>query len=201
MQAASRITRDETGCTNTKNGRENTMNKTPTQLLIAAAILIALSAVLVAALLAGTSEPLQPPENTTKVTAAPGTLILLRPGADGVDHSATLNISGHVIDDPDIANHLWNKVTEYNRSINDYGVNETGYLTVLLATSYAPEEPEKTLAAIDQITAAKKTPLLPVRFIIAKLDFQIEIADEFWHNASVTEERLAEILQNIPATT
>lgn len=110
------------------------MNKTPTQLLIAAAILIALSAVLVAALLAGTSEPLQPPENTTKVTAALGTLILLRPGADGVDHSATLNISGHVIDDPDIANHLWNKVTEYDRSINDYGVNETGYLTVLLCT-------------------------------------------------------------------
>lgn len=142
-----------------KNGRENTMNKTYTQLLIAAAILIALSAVLAAALLAGTSEPPQPPENATKVTAAPGTLILLRPGADGVDHSATLNVSRHTISDPDLEDYLWNKVTEYNRSINNYGVNETGYLTILLETTYAPEEPEKTLAAIDKITAAKKSRL------------------------------------------
>ena len=118
-----------------------------------------------------------------------------------MDHSATLNISGHVIDDPDIANHLWNKVTEYDRSINDYGVNETGYLTVLLETYYSSEEPEKTLAAIDQITAAKKIPPLPVQFIIAELDFQIEIPENLKHDASVTEDRLTEILQNITSTT
>ena len=176
------------------------MNKTHAQLLAAAVILIAIAVILAAALLAGTSEPPQSPENTTKVTVAPGTLLLLRPGADGADHSATLNISGHVISDPDLEDYLWNKVTEYNRSINNYGVNETGYLTILLETTYAPEEPEKTLAAIDKITAAKKISLLPVRFIIAELDFQIEITDELRHNASVTEERLAEILRNISAT-
>ncbi|MCZ9313366.1 MAG: hypothetical protein O0V67_08295 [Methanocorpusculum sp.] len=173
-------------------------------LLLAAGIIIAIAVILAVTLLAGPSDPLQPPEspeNTTKITAAPGTVILVRPGADGVNYSATLNGSGYSISDTDIANHLWNKVTEYNRSICDYGVNETGYLTIFLETYYSPEEPEKTLAEIDKISAAKKIPLLPVRFIIAELDYQVKLADELWHNASVTEERLAEILRNITATT
>lgn len=177
------------------------MNKTHTQLLIAAVIIIAIAVILAVALLAGTSAPPQPPETAAKVTAIPGTLILLRPGADGADHSATLNATSHTISDPDLENYLWNKAAEHDRSINGYGVNETGYLTIFLETSYSPEEPEKTLAAIDKITIAKKIPLLPVQFIISELDISLELPDEEKHNASVTEERLAETLRNITEST
>lgn len=165
-------------------------------IFLCAAIIITISAVRAVVLLAGTSEP---PKNTTKVTAVPGTLILLRPRADGVNYSATLNAPGHVIKDQDIENYLGNKAAEYDQSINGYGVNETGYLTILLETSYSSEEPEKTLAAIDKITTAKKTPLLPVQFLIPELKYDIEIADELRHNATVTKERQAEILRNITA--
>ncbi|MDV0443593.1 hypothetical protein [Methanorbis rubei] len=175
-----------------------------THLLIITAIILVVAAILAVILLAGASDtPPQPPlpsENISKVTAAPGTVILLRPGVDGVNYSAILNTSSHVTKDQDIENYLWNKAAEYDRSINGYGVNEIGYLTIFLETYYSPEEPEKILAAIDKISAAKKIPPLPVQFIIPEIDISLDISDEYKHNASVTEERLTEILQNIIAS-
>ncbi|MDV0441337.1 hypothetical protein [Methanorbis furvi] len=179
--------------------------KTHTHLLIITAIILVVAAILAVILLAGASDtPPQPPlpsENISKVTAAPGTVILLRPGVDGVNYSTMLNASGYSISDPDINSHLWNKVTEYDRNISDYGVNETGYLTILLEGYYSPEEPEKVLAEIDRISAAKKNPPLPVQFMIVILRYDIELSENIKHNTTVTEERLEEILRNIEART